>query len=67
MRNKTLTLSTIGLRRRDALATEDAPRMSVTTPLVEQMPLTAALLKVAATAVSFATPGHRSGRSRPQT
>jgi hypothetical protein len=67
MGNKTLALSTIGLPRHDALVTEDAPCMSVTGLPVDQMPLTAALLKVAATAVSFATPGHRSGRSCPQT
>jgi hypothetical protein len=67
MRKNHRMLSTIDLRRRDALAVEDAPCASVAPQPVEQMPLTAALLRVAATAVSFATPGHRSGRSCPQT
>jgi hypothetical protein len=67
MRKNSRTLSTIDRRRHDALALEDTPRARAGLQPVESMPLTAALLRVAATAVSFATPGHRSGRSCPRT
>jgi hypothetical protein len=65
MRKNSRTLSTIDRRRHDALAVEDAPCSSAALQPDEQLPLTAALLRVTATAVSFATPGHRSGRSCP--
>ena len=67
MRKDSRMLSTIDVRRHDAMAVEDAPCANAALQPVEEMPLTAALLRVAATAVSFATPGHRSGRSCRQT
>jgi hypothetical protein len=44
---------------------ERAERVQVPEPSIEpdETPLTSALLEVAAVGVSFATPGHRSGRS----
>jgi hypothetical protein len=65
MRNNNHRLGTTGREQQDALAVEDAPRAVASPQLEEQMPLTAALLRVAAAAVSFATPGHRGGRTCP--
>jgi hypothetical protein len=47
--------------QRDLLDDDDDARREAS--LDEPMPLTAALLKVSAAGLSFATPGHRGGRS----
>jgi hypothetical protein len=62
MRKNRRTLSTIDVRPEPGFVVEP-PRVSAARRSVEELPLTAALLRVAATGVSFATPGHRSGRS----
>jgi hypothetical protein len=48
-----------------AALTHDTERSQVAEPSIEsdETPLTTALLEIAAVGVSFATPGHRSGRS----
>jgi hypothetical protein len=65
MRKNNHRLGTTGREQQDAVAVEDAPRAVASPQPEEQMPLTAALLRVAAAAVSFATPGHRGGRACP--
>ena len=49
--------------REEFIGSDETPETNRTPGEINTMPLTAALLSVAANGISFATPGHRGGRS----
>ena len=63
MRTEALTSTTTDQWRHDLAAVDDCLCEDSPARPCADMPLTTALLNVGAIAISFATPGHRRGRS----